>query len=243
MLRKAVSVLVNVIREVVMKMKHMVWVLSSMVGVGCAWVGAVFFLGGCGGGGGVQYPPQLAVNDLNLVKTEWQPEFQDFVTSEFVFPDYKERLRISEREGPVPPGKESYRYQEFKMDEKVYQFSGKNDGIVISTGGRKVKKIWLPRYVNWMKILGSIQWNSSEYIVLYLQLQKTSNTSALIVLDKQMVVRYQEYLPCALSVGVGEHPQFGSFLFIETNPYYFSWGENGERIKNPINGKWLYYVP
>lgn len=223
-------------------MKLFLKVLFAVLGLGCAWGGAVIFVGGCGGGGGVQYPPQLAVNDLNLVKTEWQPEFQDFVTSEFVFPDYKERLRISEMEGPVPPGKESYRYQEFKVDEKVYQFSGKNDGVVISTGGRKVKKIWLPRYVNWMKIF-SIQWNSSEYIVLCLQLQKTSNTSALIVLDKQMVVRYQEYLPCALSVGVGEHPQFGSFLFIETKPYYMSRGENGERIRNPVNGKWLYYVP
>jgi hypothetical protein len=224
-----------------MKMKHMVWVLSSMVGVSCAWVGAVFFIGGCGGGGGVQYPPQLAVNDLNLVKMEWQPELQDFATSEFVFPGYKEFFRINQ-ESAMPPDKEPWRYQEFMVDGKVYQLLGKNDGVVIATEGRKVKKIPLPRYVYWMKIY-SIQWNSSEYIVLYLHLQTTSNTSALIVLDKQMVVRYQEYLPCALSVGVGEHPQFGSFLFIETNPYYFSWGENGERIRNTINGKWLYYVP
>lgn len=222
-----------------MKMKHLVWLLSSMVGVGCAWVGAVFFLGGCGGGGGVQYPPQLAVNDLNLVKTEWQSEFHDFVTAEFVFPDYKERQRLRIN---IPHGKEPYRYQEFKVGENVYEFFAGQDGVDISTGGQKVKKVSLSRYVIWMKVY-SIQWNSSEYIVLYLHLQASSNTSALVVLDKQMVVRYQEYLPGALSVGVGEHPQFGSFLFVETKPFYISWNENGERIKNPINGKWLYYVP
>lgn len=222
-------------------MKLFLKVLFAVLGLGCAWGGAVIFVGGCGGGGGVQYPPQLAVNDLNLVKAEWKPEFQDFVTSEFVFPDYKELFRI-DQESAMPPDKEPGHYQEFMVDGKVYQFLGKNYEVVIATEGRKVKKIPLPRYVYWMKIY-SIQWNSSEYIVLYLHLQTTSNTSALIVLDKQMVVRYQEYLPCAVSVGVGEHPQFGSFLFIETNPYYMSRDENGERVRNTINGKWLYYAP
>lgn len=207
---------------------------------------AICLLTGCGGGGGVYYPPETAINTIDLHKIELSRiEISSYQRQFFpVTHDDRHLIDEVEKEGQKIFGTSGY-FQKvnFLGDEyylhKNYYFTGVD--LIKKNDMKKVLYLSVPRYVRAFTAF-EITMGNRTFLVVYVRQQTTSHSSTLFVIDSQFNIVYQEHLLGALEIGHANSLKYGNCIVLKSENFWFPDNGNGKQ-RVEINGDWLYYLP
>lgn len=200
---------------------------------------------GCGGGGGVYYPPEIAINTINLDKVELSKTGITSYEKQFFPVSYDAHLLAREQTEKGRKIFDDYGYfQEVKFLgtdyylHKSYYFVYIN--IIRKSDMKKIIELPTPRGIDLFSSF-PIMMHNEEFLVVYVQQRATSHSSTLFVIDAQFKIVYKEHLLGAIEIGYTHSAKYGNCIILKSED---SWFPNG--IDKPevfINGDWLYYIP
>lgn len=165
-----------------------------------AVIAVVFTFAGCGGGYGVQHRFGILKNDIHLQK--------ESLGSGTLDSQFDNKIGFSPAYSDAPW---AYKSKDFKADNmsfaghRVFTFDGNNYKVadrsgwkdqiaIISDSDEVVKKISLSRYI--LDIIPlEVELREELFLVLFVRQQATSDSSTLLVLDKDLEIVYREQLP------------------------------------------------
>ncbi|MEI6516937.1 MAG: hypothetical protein WCO77_13270 [bacterium] len=196
---------------------------------------------GCGGGYGVPLTPKVVCDKIEIDRMPLAAiPSHDYRL--LLFPDYpdsiKEERASVERFGGWINSQYSHvypvRFQGRQLDLALSQ--GKNTLNILS-GTNCIKRIGLPRYGIMTRAL-VWELERESLLVVYVNLQKSSNSSVLMVLNDKLDVLYMEHLTGAKALGEGKSLANGPFVVVKANEILV---RPGTEERQKIVGEWVYY--
>jgi hypothetical protein len=198
-------------------------------------------LGSTTGGYGIPITPQVVCKNIDIVKT---PLVTNVDYRVMTFPEYpesveEERKSVEEWGGWINSPFSHVYPVSFLKEQYSLAISQEKNILYILKAEKHVKSIAFARYGIMTRAL---EWkvDNKSYLVVFVNLQATSNSSVLIILDDKMDVVYEEYLTRAEALGEGVADDFGPFIAIKSRNIFVPPGPKSERIH--INGDWIYYL-
>jgi hypothetical protein len=195
----------------------------------------VSLLIGCsmGGGGGVYYPPQVAINEISVTKKEIQESIINEKTKIYV----KDQEQLIKTEANIK-GDKYYYFREFNFTGKQYRV-----GIslfpwfsIIDSDNNVVLKLELPRYSTSAAALELVGKNGTQYLVVYVNQQATSHSSTLFIISDGWRVLYKEHLLGAKWISKSTS-KYGDVLIVSAEK---QWAPKDECIS--VGGPWRYII-
>ncbi len=206
------------------------------------------FLQGCfypGGGGGVYFPPEIAVNSINLSKIEQEPDPEptevDGDRPSVILKDAIDQYHIVLFRERIPEnrfrsGLKKYRYpREFQFGDEHYVIAcGSDDSVgIFDDDMRLIRRLEVPRYARNAYAFEIILEDKRQLVICVSQ-QTTSNSSTLFVLDHEFNIVYQEHLLRAQWIAAPIDPSIGQFFLCARK----RWKPEDEWLN--VGGPWLY---
>jgi hypothetical protein len=200
----------------------------------------------CGGGGGVYFPPQVSINEIGLRQIKFHDENVTGYHKQFFPVAYSERTDMDKivNAGKELFGKYCY-FQEVNFNGTDYYVKESrcwfNDIEIIRKQDMHIVSdaINCPRYIYAFSSF-VINFDSQEYLVIYVRQQPTSHSSTLFLLNSEFQIVYQEHLLGALEIGTAFSEKFGQCFVIKSEDWWFEHGTDKPKVD--INGNWLYYI-
>lgn len=175
---------------------------------------AICLFAGCGGGGGVYYPPETAINTIDLHKIELSQTGISSYERQF-FPVAYDELHLWDKvieEGQKIFGSSGYFQEVNFLGVEYYLHSNYYFHGVDFIRKNEMKKVLLlpvPRYVYAFSAF-EITMGNRMFLVVYVEQQATSHSSTLFVIDSQLKIVYQEHLLGAEEIGYINSVKYGN---------------------------------
>ena len=207
-----------------------------------------YFLISCGswgGGGGVYYPPKIAINTIKLQKI---PLPQTVEVHKMPFPSYEELSTAHDKARKLSLdtiGKELWicQQQHFQGQDLILARDKSNTINIYDANSKVIKSLHTPRYAREIRAC-RIFLASQEYLVIFIDQQSTSHSSTIFVLDQNFEIQYQEHLLGAEALAYGHSKEYGNFFVIYSENFWYPQGYDEDKANNgvsQINGNWLYH--
>ena len=195
-------------------------------------------LSGCGGGGGIYYPMQTAVNTIGIEKNPLTKSAVKDYTLVYSFEKESddEWWRRVERGDKVLNRSCGYFITVNFLGKEYYVYNSRGiDSLrIISAFDRRitVAKFSPPRYI--MGIAAFQQrLGDKDYLVVYVEQQATSHSSTLLIFDDKFQIVYQDHLLGAIEIG-----HTVDKIIVKSENFWYPEGE-----KVTVNGDWIYHLP
>jgi hypothetical protein len=193
-----------------------------------------------GGGGGIEYPLEISVNEVDIIKknlgdARWSPKAEKILGN-----DIGKYNVLNFGEGKIEAEFRSgwdkyYNSRNFAFDTKEYKVSIPMDEWVsiFGSGDELLKKLEIPRYSTDAHAFEVVA-DGTKMLVVYVSQQTTSSSSTLFVLNEEFDVIYKEHLFAAQWIAAPRDPSFTQFVVGCGNAHMV----DDERIV--VGGPWLY---
>jgi hypothetical protein len=205
---------------------------------------------GCGGGGGVYYPPQNKTNNIFLCKVPLSRSPGITYNKQFFpvgYKNLKEKTTVLDSAQKIFDEEVYYTEVEFNGEGyylkscKSFSFSfGSPIRILRKDTLEFISEIRVPRGVNEIAAF-DIKLQNSEYLAVYVEQRSTSHSSTFFILDSDFAIVYQEHLLGAEEFGYGFSQEYGNFIVVKSEDFWFPNGLDKPRVN--LNGDWLYFLP
>ena len=194
---------------------------------------------GCGGGGGQYYPPKVSLNTIGINK---EPLSKDKSYLKVFFPIAYDLQSESDKiyENAKSIFGYSCHYSTFTLNDHSFYVEIDYSHIYIKNEELKlIKELRLPRS-GFECCSFEYEIAGDKYVVIYVEQRSTSHSSTLFILDSKFKVVYQEHLLGAEEIGRGNSMEYGNYIVIKSEDFWFPNGLDKPRVN--INGDWLYYL-